>query len=127
MPFNHDDVIKAQYETLAAERARAAGEYEAARLSDDGDGTMSASSRLLEIDARVAALDRVTNQYVRQQTQQPQGNRYGLSPTEVEVAHNSHSGGTREERERSYAEQKAKLQHMRQTGQYRDDQGTVRR
>ena len=127
MPYDHGAVIKAKYEQLQAELAYANGRYESGRLSDDPDTTLQAASELIDVNQKIAALDRIAQTYVRQTQQQPQGNKFGLSPTEVEIAHNSHSGGTREERERSYSEQKAKLQHMRQTGQYRDDQGTVRR
>lgn len=67
---------------------------------------------------------------------QPQ-NRYGLSADEVQIAKDMASNDRElsamrpdaalERRMQIYAEQKAKYQQMRQTGEYRDDQGTVRR
>jgi hypothetical protein len=126
MAYDHEAVIRAQYERLAAERTQALADYEAGRMSEDGDSTMMAADRILDVDQKRAALDRIAQTYVTSQ-QQPQGNRFGLSPTEVEVAHNSYSGGSKEEKERSYVENRAKLRHLRATGQYSDSPGSVSR
>jgi len=126
MAYSYEDIIRSQYEAKHTEKAQALADLEAARVAEDPSGTMAAADRIVEIDKSVSAIDRIAQTYVAQQ-QQPQGNRYGLSPTEVEVAHNSHSGGSKEERERDYAENKNKLRYLRQTGQYSDSQGSVRR
>jgi hypothetical protein len=126
MAYSYEDIIRSQYEAKAAEKAQALADLEAARLNENAVDTMAAADRIVEIDKSVGALDRIANQYVASQ-QQPQGNRFGLSPTEVEIAHNSFSGASKEEKERSYAMNRDRLRHMRATGQYRDDQGTVSR
>jgi len=129
VPYDHADIIRAQFNKLTAERARAHGEYEEARLGEDADGVMYAADRIVEIDARIGALDRIANVYAGQQHQQQQGNRYGLSRDEVTIARGIGSGDAKlsnDDREKLYAEQKARYQHMRATGQYRDDQGSRR-
>jgi hypothetical protein len=91
---------------------------------------MNAADEILTVDQKKLALDRIANQYVAQQQVQPQGNRYGLSKDEVDVAHGIASSDqrmTKDDREQLYAQNKAKLARMRATGEYRDDQGTVRR
>lgn len=127
MAYSYEDILRAQYEAKAAEKAQALADLEAARINENAADTMDAANRIVDIDKSVGALDKITNSYLAGQRAQPQGNRFGLSPTEVEVAHNSFSGAEPEEKERSYAENKQKLQHMRATGAYRDDQGSVRR
>src|ERR1700722_13156487 len=62
MPYEHNEVIKAQYERLAADRARAIGEYEASRLSDDSDNTMAWADNIVSIDAKLAALGNIARQ-----------------------------------------------------------------
>jgi hypothetical protein len=127
MAFSHRDVIVAQSENLEADRIKAVARYEHARVSEDNHETMAAADWIVEIDAKRAALDRIANQFVAAQQAQPRQNAYGLSDTEVEIARNSHSGGTAEQRLEQYARNKQRLQHMRATGEYRDDQGTVKR
>jgi hypothetical protein len=125
--FSHRDVIIAQAEALETERAQAIAHYEHARVSEDGDKTLNWADRITEIDSKRAALNRIADQYVAMEQAQPRQNAYGLSDTEVEIARNSHSGGTAEQRIEEYARNKSRYQHMRATGQYRDDQGTVKR
>ena len=130
MPYEHDQVIRAQYNRLAAERARAHGDYEAARLDEDADATMYAADRIVECDAKLGALNQIANTYIAGQSRAQAANKYGLSKDEVEVAHGFARGDrtmTNEQREATYAQNKDKLRHMRATGQYRDDQGVVRR
>lgn len=86
----------------------------------------SAADRILQLDALRMALAARANQYVARQ-QVPPGNKYRLNQDEMEVAHGSFGDLPKEERERIYAENKARYQHARATGQYRDDWGTVRR
>jgi len=118
MAYSHRDVIQAQAEHLAAQRARALSDYEVARLSEDNDATMNAADQIVEIDARAAALDRIAGNFVRQQ-QQPQqpGSRYGLSRDEVEVAKIS---GISEEQ---YARNRQKMHQMKSEGYW--SQGRV--
>jgi hypothetical protein len=130
MAFKHDDVITAQFNKLTAERARAAGEYEEARLSEDSDSVMYAADKIVEIDARIGALNRIADNFVAGQQRQQQANRYGLSADEVTIARGIGSGDAKlsnDDRERIYAEQKGRYQQARRDGSYRDDQGSVRR
>ena len=126
MAYSYEQILQSQYEAKAADRALALADLEAARINEDAVNTMAAADRIVEIDKSVGALDRIAQTYVSQQ-QQPQGNKFGLSPTEVEVAHNSHSGGSKEERERDYAQNRDRLRRMRASGEYSDSQGSVRR
>ena len=130
MAYDHESVIKAQFVQLQADRAAAVAEYEAQRIAEDQYGTMSAADRILEMDSRVAALNRIADTYVAgQQRAQPQ-NKYGLSKDEQEVAHGLASGDrtmTNDQREQLYAQNRAKYQRMRASGEYRDDQGRVTR
>lgn len=129
MPINHDEIIRAQFDGLQLDRQRALNDYEASRLADDHAGVMYSADSLLQIDAKIAALDKIASGYVMAQ-QAPQGNRYGLSADEVEIA-NGIAGNdphmTNDQRQALYAQQRQRLQFLRASGQYRDDQGTVRR
>lgn len=128
MAYDHEAVIKAQYQQLANDRAQAVAEYESGRINEDGSSVMYAADRILEVDQKRQALDNIARNYVASQ-QQPQGNQFGLSRDEQDIAHGIGSGDpnlTNQERERAYAHNKEKLRYLRATGQYRDDQGTSR-
>jgi hypothetical protein len=128
--FKHDDIITAQFNKLTAERARAAGEYEEARLSEDADSVMYSADRITEIDAKIGALNQIANNFVAGQQRAQAQNRYGLSKDEQEVAHGLASGDrsmTNDQREQVYAQNRAKYHRMRASGEYRDDQGRVTR
>jgi hypothetical protein len=76
------------------------------------------------------ALNSMAREAYAQRMPRPDSNKYGLTADEVTIARGIASGDrnmTNDERERCYAEQKAKYQHLRATGEYRDDQGMVRR
>jgi hypothetical protein len=118
--FKHEDIIKLQHERLVAERGAAVADLENSRFTENEYGTMDAADRIIQADAKLAALGRIADQYVAQQ-QVPQGNRYGLNQDEQDVA--KASGLTDEQ----YYQNRQKLRHLRATGQYRDDQGTVKR
>jgi hypothetical protein len=125
MAYEYDAIIRAQYETLAQQRAQAAADLEAARMSEDSYSVMDASNRIVDADMRRAQVDQIANRFVASQ-QAPRGNQFGLSDTEVEIARGISSGDSslsNSDRERIYAEGRQKLRHMRATGQYRDDQG----
>lgn len=127
MSYDYKSIIESQYEQQAAQRATALADLEAARLNEDAYGTMDAANRIVDVDQKRAALDRIAHQYTASQQAQPQGNRWNLSNEEVEVAKASHSAGTEEERIEEYARNKQRYRHARATGAYRDDHGTVRR
>lgn len=127
MAYNYTDIMLAQDERISIEQAQATAELEAARLNEDYPGTLAASQRILELDVQRSALAQRAQQFAASQRAQPQGNKYGLTDEEVEVAKASHGAGTDEERIAEYARNKQRYQHMRATGEYRDDQGTVRR
>lgn len=129
MAYSYQQILESQYESKAANRSQALADLEAARLNEDPAGTMDAADRILEIDKSVAALNTIANQYVRSQQQQPRGSKYGLSQDEMEIAHGFASGDrsmSNDEREKTYAENRDRLRHMRATGAYRDDQGRSR-
>ena len=130
MAYKHEDVIKAQYDRLAAERARVVGEYEGARLNEDADGVMYAADQITAIDAKLGALGQIANAHVASQQRAQPSNRYGLSADEVTIANGIGSGDpklTNDDRQKIYAENRAKYQQARRDGSYRDDQGRVSR
>lgn len=133
MAFKHDDVINAQFENLQAQRAEIGRDYEAARLSEDSDMVMHHANRYLQVEQQLAALDRIAGNWAGQQQQlrqQQQYNPYGLTKDEMDVARTIDGGNPKlsdADRQRIYAENRARLQQMRRDGTYRDDQGTVRR
>ena len=60
----------------------------------------------------------------------PGASKFGLSEKEMEIARTLSPGArdlSDEDRQRIYADNKAKYQHARATGAYRDDQGSVKR
>lgn len=128
MPYDYPTIIRAQFDGLQLDRQRTQTEMERCRLCEDEDGTMYAANALLEINAKLAALDNVAKNYVT--AQHLPANRYGLTQDEIEIA-NGIAGSdphmTQDQRQQLYLQNKQKLQYMRATGQYRDDQGTVRR
>jgi hypothetical protein len=142
MPFDYSAIMQAQYERIAADQAQAAAELEAARQIEDAHGTHTAATRILELDAQANALAQRANQYVaRQSAPMMPGSedlshrdialcqKYGISPTELPVA----KGWTADPRlsdeakVEQFAQNRARYQHARASGQYRDDQGVVRR
>ena len=130
MAFDNSAIIKAQYQQLQADRAQAYADLEAQRHAENEWGTMSAANAILEADAKLQALDRVANTYVAGQQRQQSANKYGLNADEIAIARGNGSGDprlTNDDRERIYAENRQKLQRMRATGEYRDDQGRVSR
>ena len=89
MPFDHDQVVTAQFQQLAAARAKALGDYEASRLNDDSAGTMEAADRIVDADARLQSLNRIAQNLVADQQHQASRpvSKYGLSEEEKSVAH----------------------------------------
>jgi hypothetical protein len=117
MPFEHDQVIRAQFDRLAAERARVYGEYEAGRLNEDADTTMYAADKITEIDAKIGALNQIVSNFVAGQQRAAPANKYGLNKDELDVAKIS---GISDEQ---YARNKSKMESMKQQGYW--SQGRV--
>jgi hypothetical protein len=128
MPFDHDQVVTAQFQQLAAARAKALGDYEASRLNDDSAGTMEAADRIVDADARLQSLNRIAQNLVADQQHQASRpvSKYGLSEEEKSVAHAALIDRkdlpplSLEEREREYARNKNRLAAMRANGSYSD-------
>lgn len=129
MAFDYAAIMQAQDDRISADQMRATAEFEAARLGEDPEAVMAASQRILELDAQRAALMQRAQQFMasQQNARSEPSNKWGLTDEEVEVAKASHSAGTTEQRIEEYARNKQRYQSMRASGQYRDDQGTVRR
>lgn len=127
MAYDWSSILTAQAERIDSEQAEAAAQLEAARHREDASDVMHYSNRILDLDLQRNALAARANNFVAAQQAQPRGNAYGLSNEEIEIAKASHSGGTVQERIEEYARNKQKLQYMRATGEYRDDQGRVTR
>ena len=129
MAYDPKSIIEAQYTALADERSAAYAALEAARVAEDEYTVMNAANRLIDADARRAALDNIAHRYVAGQAQQQQGSRWGLSKDEAAIAHGIASNDpnmTADQREQIYAQNRDRLRHMRATGAYRDDQGRSR-
>src|SRR5581483_8430654 len=107
----------------------AQAEFQQANIADDVEGAAFAAQKMAALRASMKELNGMATEYVASRQAAQPSNRYGLSPEEVEVAKNFTADPRMSEDQKlaTYAEQKAKYQHQRATGQYRDDQGTVRR
>ncbi len=112
MAINFEQILNTQAERIDREQAIATAELEAARLSMDPLGTNDAAQRVLQLDAERAALAGRANSYIQQRQMQPEQNKYGLSPDEIDHAR---IAGVSED---VYAAQKRKLAQMRATGEY---------
>jgi 3-methyladenine DNA glycosylase Tag len=125
--YSYEDILRSQYEAKAADRAQALADLEAARLNENAVDTMNAADRILEIDKSVGALNTIANQYVRQSQAQPQGNKFGLSPAEVEIARTSYTAPdmTDAQKDETFARNKQKLQSLRASGAYTDSDRQV--
>ena len=119
MAFQYDQVLQHQYERIEIAHAQALAELEAGRVSEDVDRINAASDRILDLDKTRAALDQRTSQYVASRQSQPQ-RPFGLSDEQVEIAINSHSHGTREDRIAEYARNTQRYRALRASG-YRDE------
>jgi hypothetical protein len=136
MAWDYRDIMLHQEERLKAERQEALGMLEAARVSEDLATVNAASDVILRVDRDYSQLQRYANNYaaqVQRQQQAQANNRHGFSNTEVDVALNSFQDRpdlprlTRDQKLDLYAANKQRYWQMRNSGQYRDDQGTVRR
>ena len=129
MAYDHRQVLQAQHELLTSQRAQHLAQYEASRLVEDDAQTMESADRILEADAKLAALGRIAQNYNAGQQSAPQQSQFGLSQSEREIAHASFPDRhdmppmSLEERERAYAMQKNKLRQMKANGTYSDQKG----
>lgn len=100
--------------------------YRQAEIYDDVDGMAHAAQQMAGLRASARELDMMARDAYAAQPRNV--NRFGLSKDEIEVA-NTHpdSSMTQDQKQEVYARNKQRYQHMRQTGEYRDDQGSVRR
>jgi hypothetical protein len=130
MAYTYEQILKAQYERIADTHAHLSAELEAARVSEDAYKVTEAADAILALDQQRTALDARAQSFVASQQQHARGNRYGLNQDEIAIA-NGISGGdanlSNDQRQQIYSHNKQRLQYLRSTGQYRDDQGTVRR
>lgn len=95
--------------------------FQQAQISGDLDEQVRASQSMASLRSQAKEYQALASEHARSiQAAQPM-NRFGLSPEEIEIAHKSFSttGATKEEKERLYAENRAKLHRMRSTGEYR--------
>jgi hypothetical protein len=135
MAYAYEDILKYQAERLLAERQEALGMLEAGRVNEDLALVNSASDAILRVDRDAAQLQNYANGMIAQQQaaqRQQQRNPHNFNAAEIEVAlslPDRHDGPrlTREQKLNLYAQNKNRYWEMRRSGQYRDDQGTVRR
>jgi hypothetical protein len=117
MAYDYKTIIESNYEALRGDLARASGQLEQARLSEDADTTMASSREILEIRKSLRELDAIASDYTSQQQQQPRGNKFGLSPDEQDVA--KISGISQEQ----YAANRQRMRVMKDQGYW--SQGRV--
>jgi hypothetical protein len=118
---NDGEILKARYRDLQLEQAAIATDYQRAKLEEDAEALAAVIERH---DANYMRFQSLNNAAMQMQRAQPAlTNRYGLSPEEAEIAEKSFSGAnfgmTKDAMHQVYAEKKAKLHHMRATGEYR--------
>ncbi|MGJ4939297.1 hypothetical protein ACQR1W_01885 [Bradyrhizobium sp. HKCCYLS1011] len=126
---SYDEIYRqamAGYRSAIVEQQAA---FERATLAGDVDEQIRASQELAALRVQANEYHAMCVQHAETMRPAPQASKYGLSEQEREVAHNwtSDASLSNDERERIYAEQRAKYRQMRADGSYRDDQGMVRR
>jgi hypothetical protein len=123
--LHHDayNLAMAGYRSALIEQEHA---YRQAELVGDAHAMAQAHQEIASLRAQQKEAHEVAVQHAAAM-RQPQRHPSGLTESEIEIAKASHSFGAPEERIEDYRRNKAKYQHMRATGEYRDDQGTVTR
>jgi hypothetical protein len=117
MAYSYQQILEAQYARIADDHAQAAAELESGRVSEDAYRVTSAADRILELDQQRAALDARAHGFITSQQVQQQGNQFGLSRDEQDIAKVS---GISDE---TYARNKQKMRAMKAEGYW--DQGRV--
>jgi hypothetical protein len=135
MAWSYDQTIAAAWQENEIEYKRALAEIDAAHVAEDWPGLQYATNRLQSAEQQAAWLSQKANNLHQQQQRaqaQPR-NRHNFSNTEVDIALNSFQDRpdlprlTRDQKLDLYQANKQRYWQMRNSGQYRDDQGTVRR
>jgi hypothetical protein len=116
MAYSYQQILEAQYRRIADEYAETVADLEAGRVNEDAYRVTSAADRILELDKSREALDRRAQTFVAGQ-QQSQGNQFGLSKDEQDVAKIS---GISDEQ---YVRNKQRYRAMKAEGYW--DQGRV--
>jgi hypothetical protein len=125
--------LKAVYdrgvENLQHAYRSAVADFHLAQSSGDTDLAAEAAVRMASVEATAREFHSLASRAAAPQGGAAAIDRYGLNETEREVAKSwtNDANISEDQRLRTYAEQKQRYQHQRATGQYRDDQGTVRR
>jgi hypothetical protein len=140
--YSYSQILAAQWEVAQAENASANAALEDARLREDPHDVQAAVDRLIANNNVVQQLNQAAVALQQPQQQAPAGfgddvredhvelaQRYGLSPQQIGIAVNwtTDPNMSDEVKVKRYCENVNKLSRMRATGQYRDDQGTVKR
>jgi hypothetical protein len=122
-------IAEMSYLSYASAIQGAVAEFKQAQLAGDDQSMVDAANRIASLRSAQQQVIPMYNEAVNPAPAAPPVNRYGLTATEAEVAKNfTHDPGLSEDdKMRTYAEQRNRLRHMRQTGEYRDDQGVVKR
>jgi hypothetical protein len=136
MAYEYSEIFEAQAQRIDREAAQANADLEAARQAGDPDWTMTASQRILELDAQRNALVTRANSYVRQSQATPMAGdedlsredaalcaKYRIKPSDLAVAKNWTSAGnmTAAEKVETYLKNQARYRNARANGTYRDD------
>jgi hypothetical protein len=142
MAYTYQQILAAQYEVAQAENASASAALEDARLREDPSDVQAAVDRLVSNNMVIQQLNQAAVQMQQPQQQPAAGfgddvradhvelaQRYGLSPQQIGIAVNwtQDPNISDEVKVKRYCENVNKLSRMRATGQYRDDQGTLKR
>lgn len=103
--------------------------FRRAELSGDQEEMVRASMAIASYRATAREYNSMAAEHAQGMQAARPANAHGLSDQEVEVAKNwtGDNHMTADDKLRIYAENKARYQRMRASGEYRDDQGTVRR
>jgi hypothetical protein len=135
MSWTYADTISASWEANQIERREALAQIDSAHLREDWNDLQMASSRLRSADEEARWLSEKAQNLQRQQqaAQAQPRNKHGFTNTEVDVALNSFQDRpdmprlTRDQKLDLYQANKQRYWNLRNSGGYRDDQGTVRR
>jgi hypothetical protein len=143
LAYTYQQILAAQYEVAQAENASASAALEDARLREDPSDVQAAVDRLVSNNMVIQQLNQAAATMQQQQAPQPAAGfgddvradhvelaqRYGLSPQQIGIAVNwtTDPNISDEVKVKRYVENTHKLSRMRASGQYRDDQGTVKR
>lgn len=125
------DLRKVYQTSMAGYQAALLDEQQAfqrASAVGDVDEQVRASQALAALRVTMKEYDAMARDHARTQ-QAPQGNKWGLSNDESEIARNSFGSQdlTNDQREEIYARNKAKYRSMLADGTYSNSQGSVRR